>query len=206
LTAVGLGSSIVGIDAPLADWAKFAVAGPALLVSLCGNALLYYFAWAWLRKGRWGGQRSPFSDPFARHSSRQRFGFFAIIVLFLFLESIGWHALKGRVPESVYYGVMIWGTRLAIVGITAFFVHRSLRSGFWEYSVFAAGVAATGGLYIFVPHSQLSMVSPAPVLLALFSMLTAIAAAASLFRRWRQWTLSSASAHEIEDPANAERK
>src|SRR3954451_1958163 len=117
LTVIGLGSFIVGIDAPLADWARFAVAGPALLLSLCGNGLVYYFAWTWLRQARWGGQRSPFSDPFARYSSRQRFGLFAIIFLFVFLESIGWRALKGRIPESVYYGQMIWGSRLAIFGI-----------------------------------------------------------------------------------------
>jgi hypothetical protein len=206
LTAIGLGSFIIGIDSPLADWAKFAVAGPALLLSLGGNALVYYFLWTWLRQGRWGGPRSPFSDPFAPHSSRRRFGLFAIIVLFVSLESIGWHALKGRGPDSVYYGQMIWGSRLAIFGISAFFVHRSLRSGFWEYSVFAAGVAATGGLYIFIPHRQLSIVSPAPLLLALVSILTAIAAAASLHRRWHHWTLSNASADEIEDPASPERE
>lgn len=205
LTAIGLGSFIIGIDGPLADWAKIAVTGPALLLSLGGNALACYFLWTWLRQGRWGGQHSPFSDPFARRSSRQRFGLFAIIFSFVFLESIAWHVLKGHLPESVYYGAMIWGTRLAIVGISAFFVHRSLRSGFWEYLVFAAGFAATGGLYIFVPHRQLSMVSPAPVLLALFSMLAAVAAAASLYRRWRRWMFSSESTVEIEHPADAER-
>lgn len=206
LTAIGLGSFIIAIDASIADWAKYAVAGPALVLSLCGNVLIYYFAWTWLRQGRCGGKQSPFSDAFPGRSTGRRFGFLAIIVLFLLLESIGWQALKGRVPESLYYGVMIWGTRLTLLGVSAFFVHRSLGSGFWEYLVFAAGIVATGGLYIFVPNRQLNAVSPAPVLLAVLSMLAAIVAAASLLKRWRRWTRTSESVDESEDLAVTERE
>lgn len=206
LTAIGLGSFIIAIDAPLADWAKCAVAGPALLLSLGGNVPIYYFAWTWLRQGRWGGQQSPFSDAFPGRSTGRRFGFLAIIILFLLLESIGWQALKARVPESLYYGAMIWGTRLTILGVSAFYVHRSLRSGFWEYLVFAAGFVATGGLYIFVPNRQLNAVSPAPVLLAVLSMLAAIVAAASLFKRWRCWMRTRESAEEVEVLASTERE
>src|SRR4051812_1280491 len=133
LTFISLGSFIIAIDASLPDWARWAIAGTALVVSWCGVVLAYSFVWTWLRQGRWGGKQSPFSDPFPPHSNRKRFGVMAAIFLFLLFESIGWQALKGRVPESVYFGVMIWGSRLAVMMGVAFFVYRFLRSGFWEY-------------------------------------------------------------------------
>ncbi len=206
VAAIGIGSFIIATDASLAGWAKWTVAGLALLISWGGVGLTYYFLWTWLRRGRLGGRQSPFSDACAQHGSRRRFGFLAIAFSFVLFEFIGWQALKGHVPESVCYGVMIWGTRLAILAGSVFFVNRFLRSGFWEYLVFAAGIVATGGLYIFVPNYQLNRVSPAPILLAVLSMLAAIAAAALLVRRWRRWAQARESAAEIEEPASLERE
>jgi hypothetical protein len=206
LTFISLGSFIIAIDASLPDWARWAIAGPALVESWCGVVLTYAFVWTWLRQGRWGGRRSPFSDPFAPHSSRNRFGVIAAIFFFVLLESIGWQALKAHVPDGVYFGVMIWGTRLAVLMGAAFFVNRYLRSGFWEYLIFAAGILATAGLYIFVPHHQLNLIALVPAFLSVLSMLTATVAAESLHRRWRQWTRANESAAELEELASAERE
>ncbi len=183
LGAVGVGSFSLLVHAPLVDWARWTGMIAALLLSCSGVVLVWVDVWNTLRSGRRGGQQSPFANNMIRLSRWQRLAFFgfcmAIVVGEQFLLRREW------LGDDLYYGIVLWCSRLAVIGAAGFFIYRFARSGLWQYLVLAGGVLATAGLYFVVPPGQQSL-WPALSGVAAVAMVAALVAAGSLLVRGRR--------------------
>jgi hypothetical protein len=148
--------------------------------------LVYWFIITWVRSGRQGSLRSPFGHPKYAGSWRARLIALAVCLSFVFGEAVLLNLLRGRVPDAVYYGILIWGTRLCAAMGVGFYVYRYTRVPFWEYLVYAAALTGTWGVYMFA-SPRLATTSPLPACGAALAIVGAVIATGSILKRQRQW-------------------
>lgn len=194
LSFAGLGAFTVACDSSSPEWAKWSLMIFGLLLAMTGVVLSYAFLIGTWVRGGWHGLRvGSFSDQLIPQGRRIPLVWIIFVVVVIVEFSI-FSLAKGRIPDAMYYGFLIWGTRCFVVGFVAFFSYRTIAAGAWEYLGFAIGMAGTWGIYIFFRTN-----SPAPMFLAIPSIFVAMAAAVSLMRRRHHWlrTLSQSAAGEL---------
>ncbi len=186
ITFVGLGAFVLAGKAPLPDVVRWGIAGMGLVTAWSGVILIYWFIITWVRSGRQGSLRSPFGNPLCAGSWRARLIALAVCLLFVFGEASLLNLLRGRVPDAVYYGILIWGTRLCAALGVGFYIYRYTRVPFWEYLAYAAALTGTWGVYMFA-SPRLATTSPLPACCSALAMAAAVVATGSILKRQREW-------------------
>lgn len=196
LSFVGLGAFVVACDSSSPEWAKSSVMIIGLLLAMTGVVLSYAFLiGTWVRGGWHGSSANSFSDKLIPQGRRVPL-LWIIVFLVVIVEFSIFSLAKGRIPDAIYYGLLVWGTRCFVVGFVAFFSYRMIIAGSWEYLGFAIGLAGTWGVYIFFRTS-----SPAPMFLAICSVFVAVVAALSLIRRRQHWLRNVGQSAADEAPS-----